>query len=193
MLNRGKVLFCGLMTIVLTFISLSVSAETELPPLTKRYLGELFSRGDLNVVKIFLQHPGEVAQIESTGVIIQTIEPDYVVIQGDSQRIEKVRRMGFTLVDPVEKDHKIRRFRVLINSEEELFRLYAIANDVWPDRRLDFNQFPLYVYGRTYDCDFKWAEEAGLELERCHGDGIRVVEWKCVKYRAFLTDLPDYK
>jgi len=135
-----KVLACCIMTIVLTFISLSVSAETELPPLTKKYLGKLFSRGDLNVVKIFLQHPGEVAQIESTGVVIQTIEPDYVVIVGDSQRIEKVRRMGFTLVEPVEKDHKIRPFRVLIS--------------------------------------------------RCHGDGIRVVEWKCVKYRAFLTDLP---
>ncbi|OQY47204.1 MAG: hypothetical protein B6247_26895 [Candidatus Parabeggiatoa sp. nov. 2] len=140
-----KVLACCIMTIVLTFISLSVSAETELPPLTKKYLGKLFSRGDLNVVKIFLQHPGEVAQIESTGVVIQTIEPDYVVIVGDSQRIEKVRRMGFTLVEPVEKDHKIRPFRVLIS------------------------------------------------MERCHGDGIRVVEWKCVKYRAFLTDLPDYK
>ena len=136
MLNRGKVLFCGLMTIVLTFISLSVSAETELPPLTKRYLGELFSRGDLNVVKIFLQHPGEVAQLESTGVIIQTIEPDYVVIVGDSQRIEKVRRMGFTLVEPVETDNKRRRFRILINSAEELFRLRAIACDVWPDQRV---------------------------------------------------------
>jgi len=179
------------MTIVLTFISLSVSAETELPPLTKKDMGELFSRGDFYAVKIFLQHPGEVAQIESTGVIIHTREPDYVVIRGDSQRIEKVRRMGFTLVAPVEKDHKIRPFRVLISSEEELLSLYAIANDVWPDQRLVFNQFPLYVYGRTYDCDFKLASEAGLDMERCHGDGVRIVEWKCVKYRAFLTDFPD--
>lgn len=167
MLNRGKVLFCCILTIVLTFISMSVSAETELPPLTKKDLGELFSRGDLNVVKIFLQHPGDVPQIESTGVVIHTIEPDYVVIRGDSQRIEKVRRMGFTLVEPVEKDHKTRRFRVLIDNREELLRLRAIACDVWPDL---YKQFPFYVHGLAYDSDFKWASEAGLDMERCHSD-----------------------
>mgnify|MGYP003571930292 CR=1 FL=1 len=177
MLIRGKILFGGLMTIVLTFIfqcrslEMSASAETELPPLTEKDMGKLFSRGDLNVVKIFLQHPGEVAQLESTGVIIQTIEPDYVVIVGDSQRIERVRRMGFTLVEPVEEDHKLRRFRVLIDSVEAFLRLRAIVCDVWPDQRLADKQFfPLYVHGRAYDSDFKWAKEAGLELERCQND-----------------------
>ena len=173
MLIRGKILFGGLMTIVLTFIfqcrslEMSASAETELPPLTEKDMGKLFSRGDLNVVKIFLQHPGEVAQLESTGVIIQTIEPDYVVIVGDSQRIERVRRMGFTLVEPVEEDHKLRRFRVLIHSMEAFLRLRAIACDVWPDYK---PFFPFYVHGRAYDSDFKWASEAGLEMERCQND-----------------------
>ncbi len=170
MLTRIETLFFCILPVMLVVISVTTSAETGQSSLTKKDIGELFSQGDLCVVKIFLQQPSNVQQIESTGVVIQTIEPNYVVILGDRLRLEKVRRLGFTMVDAIETDHRLRLFRVLIHNIDEFLRLHAIAADVWPDHLPVDAKFPLYVRGRAYDSEFKWAKEAGLNMERCHND-----------------------
>jgi hypothetical protein len=166
---NGKMIFLCILPVM--FMSVTASAETGQPPLTKKDIGELYSHGDLGVAKIFLQQSSDVQQIESTGVVIQTREPNYVVILGDRQRLEKVRAMGFSMEDSIEADHKLRQFRVLIHNIDEFLRLRTIAADVWPDHWPTNTKPPVYVRGRAYDSEFKWAKEAGLDMERCHSDG----------------------
>ena len=147
----------------------STIAATDNKPraLNKEDVGKLFSTRQLYIGKIFLSNPGDLQQIESTGVIVQTREPDYVVILGDRERADKLRSMGFSLQEPVETDHKRRKFRALIRNVGELKRLHTIVSDVWPDHWPEDTKFPLHVSGRAYDSEFKWAREAGLNIELC--------------------------
>jgi hypothetical protein len=160
-----KIIFICILQLMLT---MTIKAENKQPSLSKKDIGELFSRGELGFAKIFLKQPGDLQQIESTGVVIQTKELGYVVILGDHQRLEKVRTMGFSMENPIETDHKLRQFRVLIHNLDEFLRLRAIAADVWPDHWSTDTKFPVYVRGRAYDSEFKWAKETGLDIELCH-------------------------
>jgi hypothetical protein len=160
--------FCIFLLVMLRDMPGITSADGGRPALTKKDIVELFSKGDLGIEKIFLSQVSDIQQIESTGVVIQTIEPNYVVILGDRHRLEEVRRLGFAMVDAIETDHKLRLFRVLIHNIDDFLRLRAIAADVWPDHLPVDSKFPLCVRGRAYDSEFKWAKEAGLNMELCH-------------------------
>jgi hypothetical protein len=131
-------------------------------PLTKKKIGELFARGEVAWQKIILREPTDLLQIESTGVVVDTRERDYVLIVGDRVRIAKIRAMGFELQEPAEKDYKRRVFRIWIRTKGDYLRLREVVSDVLPT-----SNFPAFVGGLASDAELKWASEAGMAIERC--------------------------
>ena len=168
--TRKNYIFFSIFLASLMATSVAIGNEINQKALTKKDIGELIARDALKAGKILVRQPSDIRKIESTGVVIETQEPDYVVIRGDRERFEKLRAMGFSLEPPVEADYRIRLFRAWVRNKEELFRLRAIVADPWPDHIPADIKFPRYIRGQAYDSDFKRAKEAGLNIQRCNND-----------------------
>src|SRR2546425_5198702 len=70
------------------------------PRITKPEMEALAARGELQWARIAVSTPTDLGRIADTGVVIWTQEPNYVVIAGDSGRLNKVRDSGFSLQTP---------------------------------------------------------------------------------------------
>lgn len=105
----------------------------------------------------------DIPSIRSTGVVLVTVEPRYVLVEGDAPRLARLRELGFVLNTPHEADYVRRPFRVWVRDKEGYVRLRGLIDDVFPFR----GKFPAYIHGRSFDSGLQWARDAGFQIEIC--------------------------
>src|SRR3954468_7815156 len=120
-------------------------AATNVHTLTNRDLSALSQAGKLERWRVELRDPtNDVARIESTGVVIRTLEKDYAVVAGDRPRIDRLRALGFTTISPREADYKKRKIRVWVTSKESYLKLLDNVSDLFPERASE-QHWPAYI------------------------------------------------
>lgn len=105
----------------------------------------------------------DIPRIRSAGVVLVTVEPRYVLVEGDAPRLARLRELGFVLSTPQEPDYVRRLFRVWVADKEGYTRLRGLIDDVFPFR----GEFPAYIHGRSLDSGLQWARDAGFPIEIC--------------------------
>lgn len=135
--------------------------KTELfHPTSVKDLEVLISTGKGHILTVLISNPRDISMIASTGVIVMTQEPDYVVIIGDEKRIDTIKSLGFTLREPVEADHKLRAIKIWLSNKEQFEQVLQVASDVWP-----VGDIPGYVYGQAFDYQIKLFKDKGYKVE----------------------------
>ena len=156
----------GIMGIVVAFTFYGATAgnndiEQIAPPITFDEWMELWRADAVEEWVVSINDVNDVSIIRTAGVVIQTQEPDYVLIGGDKKRIDIVRGLGFSLRNPVPEDYKRRVVKVWIHEKERGQRAYRILLSSSPFRT---DNVPNFMYGAGNDSEIEWLRQEGYDV-----------------------------
>jgi hypothetical protein len=140
----------------------SKPASQSASPMTRIEFEALLEQDRLAVAKIEVQNQNDLNRIIGTGVVLWTREPSYVIVAGDTIRVNKLSNLGFALREPVESDFKVRYVHVWLTNSEQYERLRTILGGSLPA-----STFPAHIYATAQDFEIAWAREAGFDVQIC--------------------------
>ena len=148
----SSVVIMGITTLflILSVVVSNREAEQIIPLMSHDEYLELWKDSTAEEWTIPIINKHDVLIIKKTDAVILTQEPNYVVIVGNEEKIEKVISLGFDLHEPQEWDIQKRSIKVWINNREDLEFLRKIASDVFP------GTIPGYFYAGAYDAEIEW-------------------------------------
>lgn len=163
-LRRAVALF-GILGLL--WYPLPVGAQTASRLTREQYLA-LAASGRLVAARIDLPSQLDLERIASTGVVVRTLEPTYVIVSGDRARIDAVEALGFVLRTPSESDFKRRWVRVWVADRESYVRLESFLSPAIPESPVP--SLPGLVHGFMSDLGITWAREAGFVVTLCRSE-----------------------